>query len=93
MIEDTLEAFVCDEAEKDGWLTRKLKWIGRRNAPDRFFAKDGRVVLIEFKRPNGGDRGKQAKEIAELQAAGVEVHLVDGIFEALRILGVPYDLG
>ena len=90
MIESPLEDFACAEAEKTGWFVRKLQWAGRRNAPDRFFAKDGRVVLIEFKRPNGKPRPGQAREIERLRAAGVEVFVADNPLAALRYLGVAY---
>lgn len=83
-----MEDWACDEAEKAGWLVRKLAWKGRRNAPDRFFAKDGRVVLIEFKRPSGAARVTQEREIEALRSAGVEVYLADNPLAALRYLGV-----
>lgn len=90
MAEATYEGIVVDAAEADGWVVRKLAWVGRRNGPDRFFAKAGRVVLLEFKRPGKGARAGQATEIELLQAAGVEAHVVDNHLKALRILGVPY---
>ena len=92
MIEAPIEEWVCDQAEKAGWLCRKVKWIGRRSAMDRFFAKGGRVVFLEFKRPGKtkGDRTQPA-EIERMQAAGVEVHIVDNPLVALRILGVSYE--
>lgn len=90
MIESPIEEWVCEKAESAGWLVRKLKWIGRRNGPDRFFAKDGRVVLIEFKRPDQGARPGQQREIDALAAAGVEVHVVDSPMAGLRVLGVEY---
>lgn len=90
MLESSMEEWVCGEAEKAGWLQRKLRWIGRRNAADRFFAKDGRVLLIEFKRTGEKPRGTQDKEIKALKAAGVEVHVCDNPIQALSILGVAY---
>lgn len=83
-----MEDWACDEAERAGWFVRKLAWKGRRNAPDRFFAKAGRVVLIEFKRPNGEARVGQEREIEALRSAGVEVYLADNPLAALRYLGV-----
>lgn len=91
MLEAPLEDWACDKAEAAGWLVRKLRWQGRRNAPDRFFAKDARIVLIEFKRPGDDARATQKREIRDLKAAGVEVHVVDNPLVALRILGVAYD--
>ena len=90
MIESPIEDWVCSKAEAAGWLVRKLAWLGRRNAPARFFAKEGRVVLVEFKRPGGEPRPGQAKEARALRAAGVEVHAVDNPMLALRVLGVDH---
>lgn len=95
-MEYNVEGPVVVRAERAGWFVRKLGWIGRRSAPDRFFAKktercpccgrSGRVVLIEFK-----DRGKPAErhqldEHDELRAAGVEVYLIDRVSDALKVL-------
>lgn len=90
MVESSIEGYACGLAEKAGWIVRKLKWIGRRNGMDRFFLKDGRVVLIEFKRPGETPRPGQQKEIDLFKAAGAEVHSVDNPLTALRLLGVPH---
>lgn len=87
-MEASLEEYVCDLATEDGWIVRKLKWIGRRNGMDRFFLKAGRIVLIEFKRPGEKARAGQAKEIELFRAAGAEVHVCDNPLHALRVLGV-----
>lgn len=93
MAEATYEGIVVDAAKAAGWTVRKLKWLCRRGGPDRFFAKEGRIVLIEFKRPGVGakaSKGNQATEVELLRAAGVEVHVCDNHLKALRVLGVPY---
>ena len=90
MIESPIEDLVCERAEAAGWIVRKLRWIGRRNGMDRFFLKEGRIVLIEFKRPDGKPKTTQQREIDLFRAAGAEVHVVDVPTAALRILGVPY---
>lgn len=90
MIESPIEQLVVDKAEAAGWLVRKLKWIGRRGGPDRFFAKDGRLVLIEFKKPGETAKAGQGKELERLRQAGLEVHQCDNHLAALRILGVSY---
>lgn len=91
MIESAIEDFVTDEAEKDGWVVRKLKWINRRNAADRFFAKEGRIVFIEFKAPGEKARPGQENEIKKLKDAGVEIHVCDNPLTALNILGIPFN--
>lgn len=90
MIEAPIESYVMDKAEKAGWLVRKLKWIGIDGAPDKFFAKEGRIVLIEFKRPGGKPKKRQAEEHTALRDAGVEVYVADNPLTAFRILGIPY---
>ncbi len=97
-MEANVEGPAVTRAERAGWFVRKLGWIGRRSAPDRFFAKktercpccgrSGRIVLIEFK-----DRGKPARrdqldEHTELRDAGVEVHVIDRVSDALKVLGI-----
>lgn len=93
MIEAASEELACEMAEEAGWFVRKLQWVGRRNAPDRFFAKGGRVVLIEFKAPGEKPRPGQDREIDRLRAAGVEVYVCDNSLAALRHLGVGYAQG
>lgn len=90
LLEDAIEGLVVDEAEADGWYVNKVKWLGRRGAPDRLFAKAGRVVLIEFKRPGkiGNTSTGQNRELKLLKAAGVECHVIDNPLTAYRILGI-----
>lgn len=88
MLESPIEKYVCDEAEKSGWYVRKLVFQGRRNAPDRLFVKDGRVVFIEFKRPGKAPRKGQVREAQLLASAGAEVHYTDNPIGAFNILGV-----
>lgn len=90
MIESPIEDWVCQQAEDAGWLVRKLSWVGRRSGCDRFFAKGGRVVLIEFKKPGKEPSETQKREIARLKGAGVEVHVVDSPLAGLRVLGIRY---
>lgn len=66
-------------AENNGWLSRKLKWEGRRDAPDRLFAGHGHLLLVEFKKPSrrtakgGGLSGGQSKEAQRFAECGVTV--------------------
>lgn len=89
-VEFPIERAVCDWAEANGWHVRKLKWEGRRGAPDRLFVKDGRVVFIEFKKPTVNPEsllsGNQSKEIRLLKEHGAEVHVVASIGTAKNIL-------
>lgn len=88
MTETVIELSVVAQAEAAGWYVRKLKWIGRVGAPDRFFAKDGRVVLIEFKDTGKDARLTQNREHTRLRNAGVELHICDTIAKAKKVLGL-----
>jgi hypothetical protein len=80
MKELSVEATVCAYAEDRGWLVRKIVYPGRRGAPDRHFYKDGRLIIVEFKRPVGGVvSGNQKREHIRLMAAGFPVHLINDI--------------
>lgn len=83
--EHTLEELAVERAKARGWLYRKLQWIGRRHAPDRFFAKNGRAVFVEFKSPGEKPRPGQAKEIAALRAAGLDVRVIDNLRDAYAL--------
>ena len=88
--EYNIEMTVCKKAEAAGWLIRKLQWIGRRGAPDRVFIKDGRLVLIEFKRPGKEPIGQQRREFNRIKAAYPETYWTDNVAEALDILGITH---
>ncbi len=88
MIESPMENYVVSRAKAEGWLVRKVRWIGRRNAPDRLYIKAGRVVFLEHKATGKDARVGQQRELERLQAAGVEAYVVDSISQACRILGL-----
>jgi hypothetical protein len=84
-LESEIEIPASDFAERCGWVSRKLSWFGRKDAPDRFYARRGRILLIEYKRPGEKPRGTQADEIALLREAGVEVHVIDNLEAAYAL--------
>lgn len=88
MSEILIEMSVVGRAELEGWLVRKCSWIGRRGAPDRLFAKGGRMLFVEFKALGKTLEPHQQREIARMTAAGIEVHVVDSIIDGLAILGI-----
>lgn len=66
-------------AEADGWTVHKIRFLDQIGAPDRFFVKDGRIILIEFKAPGEPLSPHQVLVHWELQEAGVEVIMIDSI--------------
>lgn len=95
-LEAGIEAEIDAQAKADGWLVRRLQWLYRRGAPDRFCARAtapcpscgraGDIVLLEIKRPGGRMNGRQPREIKSLQDAGVRVAVVDSVDSAMEVL-------
>jgi len=87
MRESQIEDEVVRFAESRGYLTRKVSYVGRRNAADRFFArKDRGLVWMEFKAPGKKPRPGQEREHARMQKAGMIVFVVDSIEYGCSIL-------
>lgn len=87
LVEADIELTAVAWAKDNGVLTRKVQWIGRRNAPDRLFARQGRAVFIEFKRPGAQLRPGQAREIERMRDAGLEAYgPVDSFQQFLTIM-------
>jgi hypothetical protein len=75
--ESKIESYFEKQWQAIGGEVRKVKWIGRRNAPDRFAAVVGWSGFIEFKAPGKKLRVGQAREVASLRAQGVNVEVFD----------------
>jgi hypothetical protein len=86
-LESSIEDDVVCWAENRNWWVRKVKYIGQRAAPDRWFAKNGRLIIIEFKRDRRGADPLQAREHKKMRAAGLEVHTVSSRDAAVKLLG------
>ena len=76
-----------DAAKAAGWFVEKIMKTGRNGFPDRFYAKGGRVLLIEWKKPGKKPTEQQLLRHKQLRAAGVEVHVCDNLADARRIRG------
>lgn len=86
MLEKDIEREATTEARKRGWLSYKFSSPAHRGVPDRVYIKDGRVVFIEFKTPRGRVSRLQERELAAINAAGVEAAVARSVEEALEIL-------
>lgn len=87
-MEFAVEDTVKNKAIAAGWLVRKLKWIGRKGAPDNLFGKAGRTVFVEFKGAGKEPEGQQAREIKRMRDAGFEVAVIDNVADGLKLLGI-----
>ena len=89
-LEDEIEDECVAIAEADGWLVRKMAYVGRRGCRDRDFYKDGVLLMVEFKAPGEKPRKDQAKEHKALKANGFVVHVIDNVDDFRRLLRVAH---
>lgn len=85
--EIAIEEAVVEHAERAGWLVRKCVYAGRKGSPDRWFFKDGKLVLVEFKRRGEAPNPQQDREHGRLRAAGFPVHVIDSIEAGYALFG------
>ena len=85
MRESEVEAYLVKRVKELGGDTRKMKWIGRRGAPDRFVMLYG-GFFVEVKAPGKELRVEQEKERVVLNKAGVRVFVVDSYASVDHVL-------
>lgn len=85
MLEAPIEQECVDLAEADGWWVRKVGYIGRRGAPDRWLAKAGELLIVEFKRPGKKPDPHQVREHRRMREAGLVVVSIDSV-ESFKLL-------
>lgn len=87
--EATIERRIVKDAKGEGWTVRKVTFPGTRGAPDRIFGKDGRCMMIEFKRKDGEARLQQLRRQNELKYIfGIEVYMCDNIEHGRLLLSL-----
>lgn len=87
MLEKDIEAKVVKWAKVRGCLVLKANGLGQRSFPDRiFFLPNGKVVMIEFKRPGGELSEGQKTMIHELQKRRQKVVVCNNVDFAIEIL-------
>jgi hypothetical protein len=90
-LEKSVERLCCERAE-NRYQVRNVKLSGRVGFPDRQFMKNGKILLVEFKKP-GEDPDKYQEHIhKQLRREGFEVHTVDNYPQFITILKAWLDL-
>lgn len=87
-IEASIEDDVVAFAENRGWLVRKMQYPGRRACADRWFFKDAKLVIVEFKRQHKKRADPtQVREHRRFAEVGWTIHVVNDRDHAARLLG------
>lgn len=89
MRESDIEQHLVARVKALGGEVRKVKWIGRRGAPDRlvlFTTKHGLLrvkmhhqIWIELKAPGVKPEAHQLREHDRMRAFGLDVRVIDSI--------------
>ena len=88
MRESKLEADARKFAIARGWFEIKIMRASKNGFPDRFYARRGEIILVEYKAPGKSvEAGSQQElRINELRAQGVAVHVINDLDEVKRVL-------
>lgn len=80
MRERDIERHLVERVKALGGEVRKVKWIGRRGAPDRIvMLPDGVLHWVELKRPGGTAEAHQAREHARMLRMGQRVLVLNTV--------------
>ncbi len=75
------EAYFNERVKASGGEVRKVKWLGRKGAPDRLAGwLNGRCAFVELKHPEQpwGLQDHQMREIARMRRWGLHVEIITG---------------
>lgn len=80
MRERDIEQYLVAQTRALGGEVRKVKWVGRRGAPDRLVMLPGRAPLwVELKAPGKTPEPHQAREHERMRRMGQVVVVIDSL--------------
>lgn len=79
MRESDIEQYLVGTVEMLGGECRKLRWIGRRGAPDRVVMMHSDTIWIELKATGGKAKPHQLREHERMRKMGQRVEVIDSI--------------
>ena len=85
MRERDIEQYLVARVQAMGGEVRKVKWIGRRGAPDRVVMLP-HLIWVELKAPGKVPTAAQLREHERMRAMGQRVEVVDSLQRAEEIL-------
>ena len=99
--EAKIEKYLCGRVKMLGGEVRKVKWIGRRGAPDRLVMLPSRIyvwggdtrrsspatIWVELKAPGKEPEPHQAREHKRMRDMGQRVEVIDSMEGVDTLLG------
>lgn len=103
--ENEIAGYLVRMTERSGGMARKVRWEGRRGAPDwalflpKRISRVGPVIVfpaeliwVETKAPGGAVEPHQIREHTRLRRYGQRVVVIDNLEDAARLLHVVQDM-
>lgn len=85
--ESDIEKYLVKQVKLAGGEVRKVQWIGRRGAPDRFVMMPyGDSIWIELKAPGVKAEAYQLREHARMEAMHQIVYVIDSFTDVDALL-------
>lgn len=79
MKERDVENYLVERVRAAGGEVRKVQWIGRNGAPDRFVMLKGLSMWVELKAPGEKPRPSQVREHERMRSMGQRVEVIDSL--------------
>lgn len=79
MRERDVENYLVERVRAAGGEVRKVQWIGRNGAPDRFVMLKGLSMWVEIKAPGEKPRPSQVREHERMRSMGQRVEVIDSL--------------
>lgn len=77
--ESDIEDYLVKRVRAMGGEVRKVRWIGRRGAPDRLVMMPTATIWVELKAPGKTPEPHQLREHERMRALGQRVEVVDSL--------------
>ena len=77
--ESDIEDYLVRRVKAMGGEVRKVRWIGRRGAPDRLVMMPTATIWVELKAPGKAPEAHQLREHERMRSLGQRVEIIDSL--------------
>jgi len=89
MRERDIEQYLVQRVKAMGGEVRKVRWVGRRGAPDRLVMLPNLTVWVELKSPGKTPEPHQVREHDRMRAMGQRIAVIDSLNAVEALLDHP----